>query len=208
MIKNLVFDLGNVLVEFKPKDYMQRLGFSEDDTENLFQIIFKDKRWNEFDRGTITIDEYTQDLKAEHPEYSEQITTMFSNNWPENFLKPKQASIDFLQKVSNKYDIYVLSNVSEYVLDYVKSLSFWDKVKSGTYSYQIGSCKPEPEIYEAFLRDNKVKPEECLFLDDLSQNIEAAKKFGMKGIVFHDNLPEVMNILLEDKRHDEDEVQY
>ena len=179
---------------------MKRLGFSEEDTENLFQIIFKDKRWNEFDRGTITIEQYTQDLKNEHPEYATQISTMFSDNWAQNFLKPKQEAIEFLKRASDKYGIYVLSNVSEYVLDYVKSLDFWSKVDSGTYSYQIGSCKPEPEIYQAFFRDNNVKPQEYLFLDDLPKNIEAAKSFGMNGIVFNDNLPEVVDVLLADKK--------
>ena len=86
---------------------MKRLGFSEEDTENLFQIIFKDKRWNEFDRGTITIEQYTQDLKNEHPEYATQISTMFSDNWAQNFLKPKQEAIDmvymFYQMYQNMY---------------------------------------------------------------------------------------------------------
>lgn len=206
MIKNLVFDLGNVLVEFKPKEYMKRLGFLDEDIERLFQIIFKDKRWNEFDRGTITIEDYVEALGTEYPEYKEKIGIIFSENWAQNFLRPKMDSIDFLQRASGTYGIYVLSNVSEYVLNYVKTLPFWNKVTSGTYSYQIGSCKPEPQIYEAFFRDNGVKPQDCLFLDDLTANIEAARKFGMNGIVFNDNLPEVVDALLKDKNHDFDDV--
>ena len=64
MIKNLVFDLGNVLVEFKPKDYMERLGFPETTINDLYQIIFKDKRWGKFDIGDITIEEY---VSTEYP---------------------------------------------------------------------------------------------------------------------------------------------
>ena len=77
MVKNLVFDLGNVLVEFKPKDYMQRLGINEEDIEHLYKLIFKDKRWTEFDRGTITIDKYVRELKSEKPEYAEYISNIF-----------------------------------------------------------------------------------------------------------------------------------
>lgn len=199
MIKNLVFDLGNVLIEFKPKDYMQRLGFPKEETEDLFQIIFKDKRWNEFDRGMISIEEYTEELKKEHPEYVEQISTMFSGNWPQNFLRPKPDSINFLKRASSQYGIYILSNVSECVLDYVKSLEFFEYVDSGTYSYQIGSCKPESKIYDTFIAKNSLNPKECLFLDDLPQNIKAAQDAGMQGIVFNDNLVEVVDFLLEDK---------
>ncbi|MBR3613821.1 MAG: HAD family phosphatase [Clostridia bacterium] len=198
MIKNLVFDLGNVLVEFKPKDYMDRLGFSTEDIDSLFQIIFKDTRWSEFDRGTLKIEEYTSALKVEHPEYKAQIEQMFSGNWTANFLKPKHESIQFLKKAASNYRIYILSNVSEYVLNYVKTLGFWDKVTSGTYSYMIHCLKPEPEIYKAFFKDNNVIPEECLFLDDLPQNIAASERAGMKGIVFCDNLEDVYQTLDSD----------
>lgn len=197
MIKNLVFDLGNVIVEFKPKDYMKRLGFSEDDIQNLFQIIFKDIRWSKFDRGTLKIEDYVSDLIKEHPEYKTQIEQMFSGNWPSNFLLPKEKSINFLKEMSNKYNIYVLSNVSEYVLNYVKTLGFWDKVTSGTYSYEVNALKPEPVIYKHFIEDNNVIPNECLFLDDLAENIQAAKESGINGIVFKDNLDDVYNMLNE-----------
>lgn len=195
MIKNLVFDLGNVLVEFKPKDYMKRLGFSHEDISALFQIIFKDKRWSEFDRGTLKIEEYTAALIIEHPKYKLQIEKMFSGSWTENFLKPKLESIKFLKRASNNYHIYILSNVSEHVLEYIKTLGFWDYVNGGTYSYMVHLLKPEPEIYETFFRDNTVKPEECFFLDDSPQNIAASKKAGMRGIIFCDNFEDVYNAL-------------
>ncbi len=200
MIRNLVFDLGNVLVEFKPKDYIKSLGFNEEDATNLHKIIFKDKRWNEFDRGTITIDEYIEALKSENPEYIERIDMIFSKDWISNLLKPKLETIEFLEKMSKYYGIYVLSNISMCALEYLKTLDFWKDVDAGTYSYQIGYCKPESEIYEAFFEDNNLNPQECLFLDDLLPNIEAAEKAGMKGIVFKDNLDEVSEYLMKDKK--------
>ena len=205
MIKNLVFDLGNVLVEFKPKDYMKRLGFPEDTINNLYQIIFKDERWGKFDIGDITIEEYATALKSEHPDLTDRIDLMFTGNWPANFLRPKQQSIDFLNRAHGQYGIYVLSNVSSYVLDYVKSIGFWDKVSGGTYSYDVKSLKPSSEIYQRFFSDNNVKPEECLFLDDLPQNIEAAKKAGMHGIVFNDNYLDVVNYLIKNGKETHDD---
>ena len=197
MIKNIVFDLGNVLVEFNPQKYMERLEFSKEDIDNLFQIIFKDKRWSEFDRGTLKMEDYVSELVIEHPEYKTQIETMLTGDWAKNFFIPKEESIIFLKEISNNYNIYILSNVSEYVLDYVKTLGFWNKVTSGTYSYILKHLKPEPEIYECFLKDNNLIPEECLFLDDLLQNIEAAKKLGMHGIIFTDNIDDVKAYLNE-----------
>ena len=166
MIKNLVFDLGNVLVEFKPADYLKRIGLEEKDIDSLVKIIFKDKRWNEFDRGSFTIEEYATQLKKEWPQYKNHIETIFDGNWPPKLFRPKEAAIAFLKEYSKQYDIYVLSNVSQYVLEYIETLDFFENVKSGTYSYKIKFTKPEPEIYTAFFKENDVKPEECLFLDD------------------------------------------
>jgi len=204
MVKNIVFDLGNVIVEFKPKDYMKRIGFSDEKSEEFFQMIFKDARWEKFDLGDITIDEYVAALKAENPDKTNDLDLIFPENWTENFLKPKQASIDFLNRASDTYGIYILSNVSSYVLEYVKSLGFWNKVNGGTYSYAEKSLKPEPKIYQNFLRANNLNPSECLFLDDLPQNIEAAKSLGLNGIVFHDNLDEVIDFLITDKSINKD----
>ena len=135
------------------------------------------------------------------------ILAIFSENWTSNFLKPKEETIAFLQKAAQNYGIYVLSNVSMYVLDYVKSLDFWSDVDSGTYSYEIGYCKPEPEIYQAFFRNNNLAPQECFLLDDLPQNIQAAPKAGMKGIVFNDNLPEVIEYLVKDRKAEHEQYE-
>ncbi len=195
MIKNLVFDLGNVLVTFKPKEYLKRLGFSETETDRLVKLIFKDKRWNEFDRGTITIEEYISELKAENPDDAENFDKIFCENWVENMFQPKEDEIFFLKTLSNRYNIYILSNVSEYVFSYIEKMDFFEYVSGGTYSYKLGICKPEPCIYKEFLKEHYLEPEECLFLDDLPKNIQVAKKFGIHGIVYHDNIQEIIRIL-------------
>ena len=193
MIKNLVFDLGNVLVEFKPEEYLRRLGIC--DIEVLTKMIFKDKRWNEFDRGTITIQKYVSDLKLENPDYSESIDRIFCDGWTNKLLRPKEATGNFLQELSKQYDVFILSNVSEYALNYIRTLDFFRFVTGGTYSYMLKACKPEERIYTSFLQDHSLKAEECLFMDDLPQNIEAAKKLGMHGIVFKDNIEEIRDFL-------------
>lgn len=194
MIRNVVFDLGNVLVEFKPKNYLESLGIT--DPDKLSQLIFKDPRWNEFDRGTIQIENYVNDLKKENPEYAEYFDMIFCENWVSKLLKPKEKSIEFLKKqVFPNYKIYILSNVSQYTLSYIRTLDFFPYVTSGTYSYLVRSCKPEEEIYRKFFKENRVIPQECLFLDDLPANIETARRLGMHGIVFNDNIEEVKSYL-------------
>lgn len=174
--KNLVFDLGNVLVEFKPKDYMKRIGFSEIEIEELYKIIFDDKRWNELDRGTITLDEYIGDLKQENPSKKESINKIFDDNWPTNLFKIKTNTVNALEKLSKDYNIYILSNTFEEAINFIKTLDFWKYISGGTYSYILKLNKPEKEIYEEFLKINNLKPEECFFFDDREENIDGAKK--------------------------------
>ena len=191
MLKNLVFDLGNVLVEFRPIDYMLRIGFKPEIAIELNKLIFANPMWNEFDRGTITIESYCEKLKEENPQFSAEIDKVFDSGWVSNMFILDRDVSRFLEEMSHKYRIFILSNVSECVLEYIKTLGFWRHVTGGTYSYLIGACKPEKEIYETFFRENNLNPRECLFLDDKPENIQAAQKLGMKGIVFKKNLEEV-----------------
>lgn len=195
MLKNIVFDLGNVLVEFKPIDYMLRMGFESAIATELNKLIFANPMWNEFDRGTITIESYCEYLKEKHPQFSAEIDRVFGSDWVSNMFILDSNVSRFLEEMSHKYRIFVLSNVSEYVFEYIQTLGFWKHVSGGTYSYLIRACKPEEEIYEAFFRENHLNPVECLFLDDKPENIEAAKKIGMKGIVFKKNLEEVLETI-------------
>lgn len=195
MIKNLIFDLGNVLVTFKPKDYLRRLGFSRKDISILTKLIFEDKRWNEFDRGTIEIEDYISALKKENPEYEEKFDMVFCENWVENMFRPKEDTIYFLKLYSKKYKIFILSNISKIVLEGIKKMDFFEYVTDGTYSYELGICKPEIGIYESLLKENNLNPDECMFLDDLPKNVEAAQKVGMKGLIFRDNFYEIERIL-------------
>lgn len=197
MIKNLVFDLGNVLVEFKPLKYLMDLGIPE--AEKISKIIFKDRRWNEFDRGTIKLEKYITDLKDENPQYSLYFDMIFNENWLYKLFKVKESAVSFLKEASKNYNIYILSNISEQVLNYVKTLDFFKYVTAGTYSYMIKSCKPEEKIYNAFVKENNLIPQECLFLDDIPANIEGAKKIGINGIVFNDNIDEVIHYLEKQK---------
>lgn len=188
MIQNLVFDLGNVLVEFCPDEYMKRLGFDSQKAKKLEEIIFKDPRWNEFDRGAIVLENYVRDLKKENPQYAEDLDCIFQKDWVSSLFLPKVESIEFLKEASKTYNIYILSNVSQVVLDYIKTLDFWKFVTSGTYSYLLKSCKPEEKIYTTFLEENGLRPEECFFMDDKPENIQAAKALKMEGIVFKDTV--------------------
>lgn len=197
-IKNLVFDLGNVLVNFRPGDYLKRLGFSKVEIDELTKIIFLDPRWSEFDRGTILLDDYIRSLKNEYPEKKEAFDKIFHKEWCSDMLTEKENTTSALIELSNNYNIYILSNVSKTVLDYVKTLKFWKYVDSGSYSYELHFCKPESEIYQAFLNDNNLIPEECLFFDDKEENIKAAQKVGMNGIVFlNQDLNEIRKIIKE-----------
>ena len=107
------------------------------------------------------------------------------SNWVK-LLNPMEKSIRFLKVMKEKgYQIYLLSNISEDAVSYLtETQSFMELIDGKVYSYEEKINKPDPRIYQILLNRYRLKPEEVLYFDDLSSNIEQAKQLGMHGIVF------------------------
>lgn len=91
MIKNIVFDLGKVLIDFSPLQYLERFKFEQDVKLELLKIIFESKDWNEYDRGVYkNIAELAQKLSEQYPRYEKEIKLVMSNDWVK-ILKVKQV---------------------------------------------------------------------------------------------------------------------
>ena len=186
MIKNIVFDVGNVLVDFKPKQYLAQFPFSEELQEQLYEIIFKSPGWLACDRGTYpTIADYREVLIQQNPHLKEAIEQVLNENWVEKLHIEKPDSIDWLKKMKQKgYAIYLFSNCAEETYAYMQTLSFYPYIDGGVYSFEKHWCKPEKKIYTYLLENYCIKPEESIFLDDNAANIEQAKACGIHGILF------------------------
>lgn len=184
MIKNIIFDIGNVLLNFKPKEYMKTLQFDAKTIDALDNIIFKSELWKEADRGTFSIRHLVELLVKENPNYAKEIQKLLSENWVKIHTK-KQDSISFLKTLKNQgFKIYLLSNCSKEAHDFIMQYDFIQLIDGDIYSYELNICKPEKAIYEKLIKKFSINPRECIFIDDNQLNVEISNQLGIYGIVF------------------------
>ena len=184
MKKNLIFDVGGVLIGYRWKEmFTDDFGLSDSEAEDLGHKIFDDPIWPDFDRGLVEIDALVEHYCTLHPEDEHNIKRMFYEN--DKMATEREAVWDQIAELKKKgYSIYILSNYSEYLFrKHTAHLPFRGLLDGGIVSYEIGSIKPEPEIYRQVLDKYSLNPSECIFYDDLERNVEAARKLGIESFL-------------------------
>lgn len=181
MIKNIVFDLGNVLISFHPKKFI-RENVEAEYQDKFFEIIFGGQEWKDLDRGTLEYSEAIKIFIKKLPECEKAIKKLFDENIYD-CLKAIDKNIALLPKLKENYNLYIISNF--HLKAFENIYEKWDFFKS--FDGKIISAyhklmKPEPEIYQLLLDTYSLKANECLFIDDVAENIVGAKNIGMNGI--------------------------
>lgn len=185
MIKNIVLDVGRVLVAWQPKDLMKELGFSDETVAVLTEELFTSGIWNETDRGVLSDEAFLELAVGKAPEYEQEIKLFWNNVdkaiWQFPYVK---EWICAMKKAG--YRVYILSNYGSWTYEKTRedALDFLEYVDGAIFSYQVKLIKPDAAIFHALFDKYGLQAEECVFLDDLSANIEGAKAVGMHGIVF------------------------
>lgn len=185
MIKNIVFDMGMVLVEFNWKAYLEGLNLPEEIKEKMKKYALANQKvWDEHDRGVLSDEEFIRFASKEAPEIEEGLR-LYMNGVGE-IITEYDYSREWLHTLKQRgYRVYILSNYGTTPFAYAREhFSYLQEPDGMVISSQVGMIKPEPEIYRYLLDTFRLIPEETVFLDDRKDNIEAAEKFGIKGIVF------------------------
>lgn len=182
MIKNFIFDIGNVIVDFDPVPYFEKV-LPGKRMSYVCGLVF-DEDWGKLDEGVYTGEEVKRIQLKKYPEYKEQILCIHEH-WME-MMKLKEDTITFMKEVKRKgYQTYLLSNIGEESHTYLqRTYGFFDLVDGMVLSYQERLLKPDRRIYTRLLERYQLDARECIFFDDKKENIEMAKQVGMHGIVF------------------------
>ena len=184
MIKNIVFDVGDVLVDFRYKDYMRDLGMDEETVEFLSQNIVLTEFWHELDLGFRTNEEARVHFIGKYPEYKDEINRFWED--PSDIVREYDYSAELLQGLKDKgYGVYILSNypieISELHWPKFRFLPIADGFIISGYERMT---KPSPEIYKLLESRFGIKLSECLFVDDRQVNIDGAEAVGMQAVLF------------------------
>lgn len=184
MIDTVIFDIGRVLIEWDWKGYLLSFGFREQKREILAKAIFQNESWRETDRGVWSDEEILQSFIKEAPQYETDIRNMWEGM--ETCVRKCDYTDTWIEGLKARgYKVYYLSNYGKTLREKTKTaLNFIKSCDGGLFSYQIKKIKPDPAIYEALVEKYSLVPNQCVFLDDMPENVEAAKQCGMHGILF------------------------
>ena len=188
MIKNIVFDMGNVIIRFDRDAFIDRFGVTEEERKILLREIFLSPEWVMMDRGTLTDEQAADILCPRVPEHLRDIARKLIGFWDRPILEIEGIE-PLIEELKGKgYGIYLLSNAS------CRQPDYWQRVPASRFfdgtliSYSVKLVKPMPEIYEKFFETFSLDRRECFFIDDSPANIEASLYVGMPGAVFHNDI--------------------
>ncbi len=184
MIDTIIFDIGNVLTDFCWKEYFDSLGYTSNMVMRLANASVLSSDWKELDLGNLPYSEILDLFIENDPDIEKEIRAALTDLGP--ILSKKEYAIPWLKELKQKgYRLLYLSNFSEKVLaECAPAMDFLPFMDGGVFSFRVHVIKPDPAIYKQLLQTYSLEPSSCVFLDDLKENVNAAKKLGIHGIVF------------------------
>ena len=195
MIRNIIFDMGGVLVRYSPARFLDLLGVTEEDKALLHREVFNTVAWFRLDHGTISEEDAAAAMKANLPPRLQGAVDRLLEWW-ELELEPVEGMEALLGELKARgYGLYLLSNATLRQPEYFDRLSVSWSFDGRFVSAFHKLLKPQYEIYRAMLDTFGLRAEECFFVDDSVANVEAADCVGIAGAVFDGVVPRLRQAL-------------
>ena len=186
VVKAIIFDLGNVLIDFDHRIAAQRISrYTDKKPEEICALFFASPITALFEEGRISAQKFFREVK-------EMLNLKLSYNrflpiWNEIFyLSQKNKQIyDLAKRLKKSYKLALLSNINILHFRYLKhSFSVFDAFHYIITSFELKVCKPHPLIYQKTLDILKVHPKSVFYTDDRAELVENANRLGLRGFVF------------------------
>lgn len=197
-IKNIILDMGNVLLDYNPRIILDKVFSSEEDKELIYRELFLGEEWKKGDLGEIKNGQRYNSVSKRVPQRLHSGLKECVEHWDICML-PVNGAKEFCMRAKEKgYKIYILSNACSKFYEYFPKqfdMSFFDGI---IVSSDVHIVKPDIRIYKYLLDKYSLKAEECLFIDDRQDNVEGARLSGMYAILFENNYGQIekqLNIL-------------
>ena len=196
MIKNIISDMGGVIIDYNPEKTLYPM-LDKENADKAVKEIFRCRRWAEKDRGTIFPSDIIRETQGMFPpEVFEKIRPMIENLYP--YMPPVEGMYDFFANVKrNGYGLFLLSNASADFYENkvnIPALSLFDGYLISA-DYKL--LKPEREIYEKLFEKFGLRREECIFIDDVAENVEGSEAAGMPAIRFDGDIAKLRSNLAQ-----------
>ena len=184
MIKNIVFDISNVLAPFRFKEYLAERGFDGTMIKRIIKASAMTPYWTEFEKGKLTQEEAMNAFIATDPDIADELHKAYDScSGIMGKYDYTEGWIDALKAAG--YNLYCISNFTPAGYEQCYDcISFVERFDGCVFSFREGIAKPDPEIYKILLDRYGLNAEECVFIDDTEENVRSAETLGFKGIVF------------------------
>jgi epoxide hydrolase-like predicted phosphatase len=183
MIKNIIFDLGNVLISFRPSEFFDKRDYPVTIRDKILSDIFGSQEWHQLDKGEINISQAIESISIKSTLKRQEIAHIF--NLRTEIMFPLDQNVRLLPELKKQgYGLYFLSNFPLDIFEEIKrGYFFFRHFDGGVISSEVKFTKPDPRIYQILLEKFRLLPGESLFVDDIESNVRAAEKIGLKGLV-------------------------
>jgi FMN phosphatase YigB (HAD superfamily) len=181
-VQNIIFDLGNVLLTFKPEIFLMNFTDNQETINFFINKIIRSRIWLDMDKGIRSVKSARSFFVHKFNDYK-SIIDIFFDNWMDIF-NPIHVNVEILEMLDKKgYNCYYLSNFIEEAFDFVyNKFSFFSFFKGGIISALVKMIKPEKQIYLILLKKYQLDPEKCIFIDDVAGFLRPAEKMGFNTI--------------------------
>lgn len=184
MIKNIIFDIGNVLTLFAWKEYFASFGYDTETLEKLAKATVLSPAWSEYDKGTLPEEDIIKLFIENDPSVKKEISETLT--CIRGLLIRCDYAIPWIKELKEKgLQVFYLSNFSwPAYRDCQDTIDFVPYTDGGIFSCKVNLIKPDAAIYRLLMEQYGLTPSECVFIDDTLRNVETAKALGMEGIQF------------------------
>lgn len=189
MIRNVIFDMGAVLLDYDPAVFIRHFGIEGEDMRLLQEKLYASWEWAMMDWGYMTEEETIERITPCLPERLQSAVPPLVKQW-DRICPMVEGMLPLLAELKEKgYHLYLLSNAGPRHKEYWPQLPTAPYFEGKVISAEEHLVKPQPEIYRVLLERYALRPEECVFIDDVPLNVAGAARCGIPGIVFRGAVP-------------------
>lgn len=180
MIRNAVFDMGNVMSVYDPQSYLGGIIGRPEAAQAVLRELFEGPEWKMLDAGSITEKEAVSRVRARIPQYAAEVR-LAMKNW-HCMMKTMPGMADIVSDLKKRgLKIYPLSNTSLRFYRYYRDVEVFRLFDGFVISARERLVKPDPAIFRRTCERFHLVPQECLFVDDVQENVDSAAGVGMNG---------------------------
>lgn len=193
MVKNVIFDIGKVLLCFN-RDVLVKKYYDGPDYDFFVKTLFEG--WERQDEGLISVEEYKVERIGALPPHLKSYGETILNYW-EYSMYYKEGMVNLIRELKEKgYNLYILSNMTYHFIDRDYKFPILKEFDGIVYSAPIKMVKPDPDIFRYILNKYKLVPEQCVFVDDMKENLAAAARFNINTFHYQDNTDQLREFIL------------